>query len=167
MLDVLGAAGPDPAYETELQTFGRFVGSWDLECTEYAADGTTTTLPGEWHFGWVLDGRAVQDVWILPSRRARAQGDGEPVEWGTAVRFYDPALGAWRVNWSGPGRGRSHAFIARERDGEIVLEGGDDDARLRWTFSEITADTFHWRNEILEPGGDWRLQQEMRVRRRR
>jgi hypothetical protein len=115
-----------------------------------------------------LNGRAVQDVWILPSRDERARLGIEPVEWGTAVRFYDPAIGAWRVNWSGPGRGRAYAFVARERGDEIVLEGeGDAGAQLRWTFCEITGDRFRWTNEIMWPGEDWILQQEMDVRRDR
>ena len=28
--------------------------------------GTKHTERGEIHFGWVLEGRAIQDVWILP-----------------------------------------------------------------------------------------------------
>jgi hypothetical protein len=164
MLHALAAHGPAPEYAAELHTFGQFVGSWELNCTEYEPDGTSRTLPGEWHFDWVLEGRAIQDVWILPSREQRARPGTEAVEWGTAVRFYDPAIAAWRVSWSGPGRGRSYAFVARERGGAIVLEGdGDAGAQLRWRFSEITSDRFRWTNEIRWPDEDWSLQQEMDV----
>jgi hypothetical protein len=53
--------------------------------------------------------------------------------------------------------------VARERDGEIVLEGtGDDGETVYWIFSEIEDDSFHWRAEV-----DGRLMQEMDVRRRR
>src|SRR5262245_47305146 len=29
---------------------------------------------GEVHFGWVLEGRAIQDVWMIPRRRDRRPG---------------------------------------------------------------------------------------------
>ena len=164
MLDALCASGPHKDLQDELAMFGRFVGSWELECIEYDRDGSSKTTPGEWHFAWVLDGRAVQDVWILPSRSARASG-AEPIEWGSAIRFYDPDLGAWRINWSGPGRGRSYSFIAHATASGIVLEGGAGEIELRWTFSAITDRSFRWTNEIRDEDGDWCLQQEMRVRR--
>ena len=49
-----------------------------------------------------------------------------------------------------------HTFLASRSGAEIVLDGGD----LRWTFSDIEADTFAWRNEARE-GHAWRLQQTL------
>lgn len=150
----LMADGPEPELADELRLFGQFVGSWELECTEYAPDGTSETRRGEWHFGWALGGRAVIDVWILPG-----------VEHGISVRFYDPEIGAWRSTWVGPQRRRVQAFIARETQSGIELSGEDAQGRpLRWVFSEITPESFHWANEYLE-NGEWRRQQEMRVSR--
>ena len=51
-----------------------------------------------------------------------------------------------------------HTFLASRSGAEIVLDGGN----LRWTFSDIEADTFAWRNEARE-GDDWRLQQTFTV----
>lgn len=168
MIEELHAAGPDSEHEDDLRLFGQFVGSWDLDCTEYAADGTAETRPGEWHFGWVLDGRAIQDVWVFPSRAYRQATGEETVEHGVSLRFYDAAIDAWRSTWVGPVRGRVHTFIARAVGAEIHLDGdAEDGTPLRWAFSEITPDSFRWRNEIADgPEGAWRLQQEMRVRRR-
>ena len=77
-----------------------------------------------------------------------------------SVRFPDPAAGPgiWRSTWVGPGRRRVHTFLASRSGAEIVLDGGN----LRWTFSDIEADTFAWRNEARE-GEDWRLQQSFNV----
>ena len=46
--------------------------------------------------GWVLDGRAIQDLWIgIPP--------GQTEKWvGTTLRFYDAGLKAWRVSWIAP-----------------------------------------------------------------
>jgi len=58
LVEALHADGPAGPHADELMLFGRFVGSWRLEWSD--ADGATAT--GELHFGWVLGGRAVQDV---------------------------------------------------------------------------------------------------------
>jgi hypothetical protein len=138
-----------PAEGLDLSLFGQFAGSWLLDCTEYAADGSSTVRRGEWHFGFALGGRATTDVWILPG-----------VEHGVSVRFPDPAAGPgiWRSTWVGPGRRRVHTFLASRSGEEIVLDGGD----LRWTFSDIEPDAFAWRNEAREAGA-WRLQQAFHV----
>jgi hypothetical protein len=138
-----------PAEGLDLSLFGQFAGSWLLDCTEYADDGSSTVKRGEWHFGFALGGRATTDVWILPG-----------VEQGVSVRFPDPAAGPgiWRSTWVGPRRHRVHTFLATQVEDEIVLDGGD----LRWTFSDIAADAFSWRNEARHEGS-WRLQQTFRV----
>jgi hypothetical protein len=149
--EALVAEGPDPELREELALFGQFVGSWELECIEYAPDGTSETRSGEWHFGWALGGRAVVDVWILPG-----------VEHGISVRFYDAELGAWRSTWIGPQRRRVQAFIARETASGIELSGEDAEGRpLRWVFSEIRQTSFHWANECFEDGA-WKRRQAMR-----
>lgn len=58
-------------------------------------------------------------------------------------------------------------FIARQVGDEIVLEGHDPEgAPMRWTFSEITGESFRWRRVVSPDGGNsWRVQKEMRVRR--
>jgi hypothetical protein len=139
-----------PADGVDLSLFGQFAGSWALDCTEYEPDGSSTVRRGEWHFGYALGGRATTDVWILPG-----------VEHGVSLRFPDPDAGAgiWRSTWVGPGRRRTHTFLASAVGPEIVLDGGD----LRWTFSDIEADGFRWRNEAQRPDGSWWLQQEFRV----
>lgn len=168
VLEGLIADGPAEGQEDELRLFGQFVGAWDLDCTEYEAGGTAVTRPGEWHFAWVLGGRAIQDVWIFPSRAHRRATGEPPVEHGVSLRFHDPAIGAWRSTWVGPVRRRVQTFVARAVGDEIHLDGRTDDgSAVRWAFSEITPDSFRWRNEIGDgAGGAWRLQQEMRVRRR-
>ncbi|WP_346533515.1 hypothetical protein [Micromonospora sp. DPT] len=142
-----------PADDVDLSLFGQFAGSWVLDCTEYDLDGSSTVRRGEWHFGYALGGRATTDVWILPG-----------VEHGVSLRFPDPAAGAgvWRSTWVGPGRRRTHTFLASRVEGQIVLDGGD----LRWTFSDIEVDAFRWSNQAQQPDGTWRLQQTFRVWRR-
>ncbi|CAN5522038.1 hypothetical protein BH10PSE7_BH10PSE7_01960 [soil metagenome] len=118
---------------------------------------------GEWHFGWILEGRGVQDVWIVPRRSERAWRT-DLYEYGTSVRFYDPKIDAWHSTWHGPMHGVIRKFIARAVGDRIVLDG--EDARLRWTFRDISADRFLWTNEALrDDGHTWELQQDFVCRR--
>jgi hypothetical protein len=147
--------------------FGQFVGEWELDCTEHHADGTTRSYQGEWHFGWALEGRAIQDVWLYPPRSANG-ATAQRGEYGTTVRFYDPRIGAWRVFWAGPVLGVVRTFVARQVGDEIVLEGlREDGSRVRWIFSEIEPRSFRWRAVVsADDGATWTLVQEMAVRRR-
>src|SRR5260370_31056090 len=94
MLEALRAEHPDAGLAAKLNLFGQFVGSWALEVTNYFPDGGSETVPGEWRFGWGLQGRAAQDGYIARARR-------HP-EYGTAVRIYHPALDTRRIAWAGP-----------------------------------------------------------------
>jgi hypothetical protein len=163
--EVLHASGPAAEYEGEMRTFARLIGSWDLDVTWFEDGEVRRRASGEWHFGFVLEGRAIQDVWIVPSRRDRARG-AQPYEYGTSIRFYDPSITAWRSTWMGPRRGVVLQLLAREIGEEIVLEGRDAEGNaLRWIFGGICADSFSWRNEIACPGGPFAVTQTFRAKR--
>ena len=153
------AEGPAPELGDKLALFGQFVGSWDLEIVYYEPD---RRLKGEWHFTWALGGGAVQDVWIAPSRAEIERGE-PPGEWGTTLRFYDPAIDAWRSTWIGPRKHVVMPFLARQVGDEIVLEGSFQEGSLtHWIFSDVTPATFHWRAiESRDDGESWALVQEM------
>lgn len=106
---------PDPELKDALMLFGQFVGSWHIQLRFHKPDGSTEDQEGEVHYGWILDGRAIQDVWI--SHR----GTGRMV-WGTTLRYPEPSLEAWRCVWIAPRRQTLQIFLARQIGDEIVLE---------------------------------------------
>ena len=149
--------------------YGWLVGSWDLEVVGYDDGGKVIHTSGEAHVAWVLEGRAVQDVFINPRRSERGPDSPRFANWfGTTLRIYDPTIQAWRVNWYNPHDGVRAELIGRQRGNQIVQEGKfPEGTPIRWTFSEITDDSYLWRGERLEPDGKtWRLQVEFRGRRR-
>jgi hypothetical protein len=168
-IDSLGGALHAPApyrpLADELRLFGQFIGAWDLTWRGPDHDGNEVVVRGELHFGWVLDGRAIQDVWrvpVDPADAARIRGFH-----GTTIRFYDPAIGAWRSTWLDPVNGRVRRFIGRPTDGGIVMEATDDDLLERWSFSRITPGSFLWTGEESTDGGrTWAFTDEMTGRRR-
>jgi hypothetical protein len=158
----LDASTPYPRYRERLTLFGRLVGNWDVEVTYLLPDGARDTASGDWHFGWVLEGRAIQDVW----RVKRRPDDVEPLGYGTTLRVYDPRIDAWHVTWHGVLNGSTFRFLAREVGDEIVMDGLETEELSRWIFSDITESSFRWRAIASTDGGKtWVTEQEMVARR--
>jgi hypothetical protein len=151
----------------ETKLFGQFVGSWHLDWTGTTAAGEPASAQGELHVGYVLGGRAVQDVWIVPGRGEPGAGEPPLAFHGTTVRFYDSNLGAWRSTWIEPVNGLVRRFIGRPTDGGIELISDEDEPRLRWSFSQITPESFVWTGESSTDGGrSWRRDEQMRATRK-
>lgn len=151
-----------------MDAYGWLIGSWELELVGYDDEGNVIHSTGEAHFAWVLEGRAVQDVFINPRRSERGHSSPKFANWyGTTIRIYDPSIQAWRVNWFNPHDGIRAELIGRRRGKEIVQEGKfPDGTPIRWTFSEITENSCRWRGERLERDANtWRLQVEFHAKR--
>jgi hypothetical protein len=166
MLDALYAARPDPVQAEKLNLYGRFVGSWNLDVEWRAPTGQTMKAEGEWHFSWVLDGKAIQDVWMFPARQLRAK----PEPWhryGSTFRWYDPAIDAWHITWFDPSRPFAMRQLGRANGADIVQIGEDHNGvQRRWRFLDIMPDSFRWLGEVSwDKGGSWTFELEMHARR--
>jgi hypothetical protein len=161
---VLIASGPHPASASKMQLFGQFVGSWRLRWHLINA-AAEVEVEGELHFGWVLDGRAVQDVWIVPGR-GRHGADLPPHGLhGSTIRFYDDAIDAWRSTWVEPINGRVRKFIGRPTPDGIRLLSHDDTPALRWSFTDIKPESFTWTGEYLDDDRGWVVEERMAAER--
>lgn len=69
------------ALPEEFNYFEKLIGSWAID---YIESNNSLSIKGEWHFSWVLEGMAIQDVIILPD-----------YEYGTSLRIYNPDTHAW------------------------------------------------------------------------
>ncbi|GAB2576462.1 hypothetical protein [Kribbella endophytica] len=159
LAELFVADAPRPEYAEHFQVFQPLIGSWDLDVRWYDEAGAVTRQThGEWHFGYALDGRAVADIWITPSRARRPlDGDGE---WGLSIRLYDPELKAFRSTWMGPKAAFVQTFIGRSGDNWITLEAREPTAyKTRWGFTNLTPTTFDWRNEDEAEDGTITLRQ--------
>jgi hypothetical protein len=154
MIETLHAEGPYPEYADKLMLFGRLVGNWDIEGRAFDESGNVIReVTGEWHFGWVLEGRVIQDVLIAPPRQGREPGE-ESKSYDTAIRAYDPRIDAWRVTVVAPVYGATVNLISREHDDEIWLDGRSPDNNLvRWTFSQFTDERVLWQGFVSKDEG--------------
>ena len=155
-IDALHTTGPAPDRVDKMKLYGWLIGRWTMDAIVHRDDGTQHQDVGEIHFGWVLEGRAIQDVWILPG-----------VFYGTTLRVYDPGLDAWHILWSDPLRQFYTRQIGRAQGDDIVQEGTNEAGEaVRWSFTKITRDAFRWIGERSPDGGKtWQLQAEYFARR--
>lgn len=158
----LNASGPYGKLSGQLALFGQFIGDWDILERRYKLeDGTWRTTKGELHWGWILGGRAMQDVWTAYDETA-----GELDQIGTTIRFYDPERQAWKSTWISPLHGTVMEFEGRAEGSEIVLVNRDGKEVNKWIFYEIRKDSFLWRSEVSADGGEkWATTMEMKIRR--
>ena len=170
-LEVLSPSGRSPEIPETLDVYGWLIGSWELDVYYYKAiDVSARHIKGEVHFGWVLEGRAVQDVWIMPRRSERTEElDKTNNMYGTTLRVWDPAIQAWHITWINPVTGHREEQIGRRSGKDIVQVGARADGTpTRWMFTEITPDSFRWTGESLLPDGKtWKLEGEFRAKRMR
>jgi hypothetical protein len=168
---VLHADGPDPERAEALKLYGRFVGDWDTEIIAHGRDGVSHRAEGEIYFGWVLQGRAIQDIWMIPRLADRPTAPQFPIAgnwYGATLRVYDPTIDAWRIFWMDPARSVFRQQIGRARGEDIVQEGKTESGELsRWSFTKITENSFHWLGESRPAEtGEWKLVVEVKAKRR-
>jgi len=154
----LQAMSPHASLRDEPKTLSRVVGTWDVEYTDYLKDGTASHHTGQFIVGWVLDGRAVQDLWIV--NPTEADKDREVY---TTVYYFEPKSRAWHATFVDPERGSVLAFTGEAAGNDrFVLETQESDSKTtRWSFNDIRADSFIWRHEQSSDGGKtWQLKSE-------
>jgi hypothetical protein len=168
---LLAATTRSPEIPESDDVYGWLCGSWDLEVLHYRGINVAARgLRGEVHAARVLEGRAVQDVWIMPPCEQRhAQVDEGMNMYGTTLRSWDRSIHAWRIAWTNPASGHREEQVGRWNGSDILQEGTRaDGTKTRWTFTEITADAFRWRGEAVYPGREtWTLEGEFFAKRRR
>jgi hypothetical protein len=164
MVTALKALGPHPSLGDQAEDFARLVGTWNVEYNDFSKEGKVTHRSGEFIVGWVMDGRVVQDVWIVyPS------GAGKDREVYTDLRYYDPKSRTWHAAFIDP----EHASLARFKgsvvgNDRIVLNTQDfEGTDTRWSIHDIRPNSFVWREEESRDGAKtWRLLAQHHMTRR-
>jgi len=162
MIRALGADHPHPSLGEQARVFDRFVGTWNADYAHFAPDGAPLERnTGTVIFGWILDGRAVQDIWTW-----EAAGETEAGK-GITIRFFVAGEGLWQIIWILPQSNTVLTLRGGVVGDRIVLEGENPDgSRRRWSFNEIQTDSFVWRGERSEDGGaTWRMNAEYHLSR--
>lgn len=139
-IDALTSDGKHTALPEEYNYFGKLIGSWKID---YVDTSNASVINGEWHFSWILEGMAIQDVIVLPG-----------FEYGTTLRVYNPDTHAWDVAYGYTGK--IMRLEARKQDNQIVLTNLADE-RKKWVFVDIGDDHFHWQDVTVNEDGEWHV----------
>ena len=85
-IEGLPAEGPYPEHRAKLALFGQFVGDWEIQENRYLQDdGTWSKESGRIHWRWILEGRALQDVWSSIDEET-----GKEIPWGDDNQILRP-----------------------------------------------------------------------------
>jgi hypothetical protein len=165
MSTALRAAGPHPSLGEHASVLGRLIGSWDVEYMDIGKDGKAIHRSGELLVGWVLDGRAIEDLWIVYPEQA-----GKEREVYADLRYFDPKSQNWPAIFIDP-QAASFATFAGGAAGNdrIVLDSRDLVAgqTRRWSFIDIRGDSLVFRDDASSDGGKtWTLKSEYHMKRR-
>jgi hypothetical protein len=163
----LHADAPAPDRAAQMMLYGQFLGSWDGTLHYIDLGGVRRETTAEVHFGWVLEGRAIQDVWIAPSRQGCKEGERLLMH-GSTFRVYDPQNELWHIIWIDPVKQLRSVMTGRRIGDEIIQEyRAENENRVQWLFTEITPDSFHWVNrDSDDEGKSWNVRGEFFLKRR-
>jgi len=141
---------PSALIKEQSSIYSPMIGSWNVKAIDYGDDGNLQTTQGEWHWAWVLEGRAIQDIWIAPARNQRYEGMSKKYNrFGTTIRVFDENLNKWKIFWFNPVNGARNELEATQMEDWLEHNGIDESGNLiRWTFSKH-------RTEFVQM--DWRV----------
>ena len=139
-LETLTSESKNVELPEEFNYFGELVGSWKID---YIDNSTSHSIKGEWHFSWVLEGMAIQDIIILPD-----------YERGTTLRVYNPGTQAWDIAYCFTGK--IIRLEAKKENGIIVLTDIEN-KRRKWVFAKIEENNFHWQDVTVKEDGEWHI----------
>ncbi|HEY3455748.1 MAG TPA: hypothetical protein VGK64_14170 [Bryobacteraceae bacterium] len=104
----------------------------------------------------------------MPSRSERtASSDRTKNMFGTTLCVWDSSIQAWRIIWRNPVRNHWEDQIGRWSGKDVVQIGvRANGTPTKWSFTEITRDSFHWLGEVLNTDGQtWILEGEFFAKR--
>ena len=157
-INVLVSKGKSNLIPEKDNLYGQFVGEWDFEWVDNQGTTGERHVQGEWIFAWVLEGTAIQDVFICPSRKARIKDYQPDAAYATTVRMYNPNTEAWDILYTELG-GATQLEARWEKDRIVQTVVNNDN--LRWVFSEITQTSFHWQRLVRTDGEHWTVEAEL------
>ena len=160
-INALVSESADSELKDKLNLFGQFVGDWNLDGVYGKGTPDEWRVHGEWLFSWILEGKAIQDIFICPSRKEKIINSHPDAEYGTTVRFYNPSKDTWDICYGG--YGYMTILEAKQIGNQIIVVNKDDsDGLNQWVFSDIKSTSFHWQNRTSNDNGTtWRVNFEV------
>ena len=153
--DALIDTGKKGKIPQEYDWFGFLIGEWDILYSDNHGTGRERHVKGEWIFSWVLDGTAIQDVFICPSRTERQIHPQPDATWGTTLRIFNPGTKTWDIFYGASGEAER---LEAKKEGDAIVLTEITAGKMKWTFSDIGDNYFLWENRLFNEDGSSQLQ---------
>ena len=154
-INALVASSKNEALPPEHDWYGQLIGEWDILWVENEGKEKERKVKGEWLFAHILEGMAIQDLFIVPSRTEREINPQPDAEYGATIRIYNPTTNNWDLFYGCTGS--AVRLEAIKENGQIIqtelLQG-----KLRWVFSSIEENNFKWERRVFNENGIWETQ---------
>jgi len=160
----LYANAKNDALPSECDFYGKLIGEWDILWVENEGTETERKVKGEWLFARVLEGMAIQDLFIVPSRAERKINPQPDAEYGTTVRIYNPKTSNWDIYYGCVGQA---VRLEAKKEGNTLVQTEILQGELKWIFSNIMEDSFKWERSVYNENGTWKTEAVVYAKRRK
>jgi hypothetical protein len=164
MITELRAAGPSATLGNHAEVLRHLIGTWDVQYMDIPKSGKAIYRTGQLLVGWVMDGRAMEDLWIV-----NPSDPGKDREVYADVRYFDPKSGTWPAVFIDPQIASIATFTGGAAgDDRIVLDSQDlvPGQIRRWSFNDIREDSMVFRDDASSDGGKtWARKSEYQMKR--
>jgi len=146
----------------EYDWYAPLIGNWDFDYYD-SYHGEDRHVKGEWLFRRVLNGMAIEDLFICPSRDTRdkeLQPDGE---YGAAIRMFNTEKKCYDMTYV---CSKYTRFLEIQKEHSKIICTDINKPTEKWVFSEITTNTFHWQNVTVLENGAWKINSNVYARRK-
>lgn len=144
----------------EYDWYAPLLGDWDFAYVDHEGEAEERRLEGEWLFRRALDGGAIEDLFICPSRATKDVNPQPDGEYGAAIRVFHPEKEGYEMVYA---CAKAMTRLEVRRIGDEIVCTVMNRPDQRWIFSELTGETFRWRNETLLPEGVRRINCRLRA----
>lgn len=134
--------------------FASMLGDWRFDYFEPSG----RQLKGECFFRRILEGSAIEDIFICPSRDTKVLHPQPDGKYGVAVRMYNHAKRCYDMAYVCTKYTRH--LTVRIEQGQIVCTVLDNPCE-KWRFLETGKNTFHWQNITVLDSGELRVNCEV------
>ena len=138
----------------EYDWFAGLIGDWDCDYYDEPEPGMKRHVKGEWIFRRILEGAGIQDIFIFPSRATKEKEPQPDAEYGTSLRMFNKAQSCYDVVYTCDHVMKRLCFSKNSDrlEGKVL-----DEENAYWVFTDITPDSFHWENIVINEDGSKEL----------
>ncbi|MEM9075398.1 MAG: hypothetical protein AAGC43_00085 [Bacteroidota bacterium] len=132
-----------------LRQFGQFIGIWKMTTHALANGQWYKGWPSYWAWKYAVDGAAIQDYFYQAQENMPPNSTQQFDTQALNLRIYDMETNSWTITWIA-NVGKEHRYRAELHRDEIwmtPIDVVDTGQKTRVVFSNITKDSFKWRNE--------------------